>query len=42
MFRVGQGPIECNSELPGMDVVGIVPVTSTGDFHLVFAMQFVR
>ena len=35
MFRVGQGPIECNSEVLGVGCCGNC-VTSTGDFHLVF------
>ena len=37
MFRVGQGPTECNSEV-GLLGVGCCGncVTSTRDFHLVF------
>ena len=41
MFLVGQGLIECNSEVLGVGCCGNC-VTPTGDFHLVFAMQFVR
>ena len=41
MFRVGQGPIECNSEVLGLDVVRIVlPPQETSIWC--FAMQFVR
>ena len=35
MFRIGQGPIEFNSEVLGVGRCGNC-VTSTRDFHLVF------